>query len=271
MAIKLKLASYNIQNGVYEESIVKNIHTLVAEGVDVFCLQETRAIKQNFICDRLKNELGGEWQVEYFLGDTNPRIDVGLTMIWKTSKLKLKNLEKILLPKLQSLNFYERYVTSVPKPPQRGAMIASFDVNGSELRITNLHLDWQGGVSQRMNQVEYLTSHLRKKLNVINEVIAGDFNTIGREASSISQRDKIKQIFKNNFIEAFPDLKWTSDGASIDPARCFSNFQKLLVNFGMRFYQRLDYLFVKGIKLKEAKMEKMEGSDHYPLVITFEV
>lgn len=271
MPVKLKLASYNIQNGVYEESIVKNIHTLVAEDVDVFCLQETRVIKQDFICERLKNELGSEWQVEYFLGDKNPRIDVGLTMIWKTAKLKLQNLEKILLPKLESLNFYERYITSVPRPPQRGAMIASFDVNGGELRITNLHLDWQGGVSQRMNQVEYLASHLRKNSNLINEIIAGDFNTIGGEKSSISQRYRIKKILKNNFIEALPDLKWTFDGASIDPARGFSNFQKLLVRFGIRFYQRLDYLFVKGIKLKEAKMEKMEGSDHYPLVIIFEV
>ena len=62
----LTLVSYNIQNGVYEESIIKNIHTLIAEGVDVFCLQETRVIKPKFICDRLKNELGSEWQVEYF-------------------------------------------------------------------------------------------------------------------------------------------------------------------------------------------------------------
>ncbi len=89
---------------------------------------------------------------------------------------------------------------------------------------------------------------------------------------SLSAKNTIKKILGNDFIEAFPDIKWTSDGASIDPAIGFSNFQKLLVRFGVRFYQRLDYLFVKGIKLKEAKMEKMmKGSDHYPLVITFEV
>lgn len=271
MSRKITLVSYNIQDGIHEDLIVENIHKMVRNGVDIFCLQETRVIKPNFIVDRLKTELGDEWQGESFLGVANPRTEIGLTILWKSTKLNLQELEKVLLPKLNYVSLYERCITYILKPTQRGAIIATFNINGVMLRITNLHLDFKGGISRRMSQVEYLALHLSKKPTVPHEIIAGDFNTTGSKASSKKQQNQIEQLFRNDFTDAFPDLGWTFDGVSVDPERIFSSLQNLFVRLGVRLYRRLDYVFLKNIAVAEAKMEKLKGSDHYPLVITFEV
>lgn len=268
MPTKLTLVSYNIQDGIHEDLIVNNIHKMVAEGADIFCLQETRIIKSSFIIDRLKAELGNEWQVESFLGMDNPRTEIGLTLLWKSTNLHLQELEKVLLPKLNYVSLYERCIACVLKPVQRGAMIATFIVNGGLVRITNLHLDFKGGTSRRMSQVEYLALHLSKKSAVLHEIIAGDFNTTGGKASSKYQQNQIERLLGEDFTDAFPDLKWTFDGASVDSGRIFSGLHTLLVRFGARLYRRLDYVFLKNVDVIEAKMEKLKGSDHYPLIIT---
>ncbi len=270
MAVKLKLASYNIQDGIYEDLIIQNVHRMVSEGVDIFCLQETRIIKPNFIIDRLKAELGDEWQGEYFLGVDNPRLEVGLTILWKSVKLNLQELDKFFLPKLNYVGLYDHFITSVFTPAQRGAMIATFDINGTIVRITNLHLDFKNGAARRRSQVEYLVDHLSKN-PVLHEIICGDFNTSVKNGTSKNQKNWIGQSLQNEFVDAFPDLKWTFDGASIDPTRFFSGIHKLLLRLGVRFYRKLDYIFLKNINLTNAKMEQLKGSDHYPLVITFEV
>lgn len=269
MSEKLRLVSYNIQNGVHQDAVTRNFRKMADEKIDIFCLQEARATEQDFIGDRLQTQLGNEWQGEHFLGTDNPRIDLGLSIFWKSARLQLKELEKVHLPKVEKLGFFERQATSTPKPPQRGAVIATFDVNNTPLRITNLHLDWQGGVSQRMAQLRHLATHLKQKPDVTHEIICGDFNTLGSKASAKKQQNEMQRIIGEDFTEVFPDLKWTSDGASIDPQRGLSNIQGMLVNLGIRFYQRLDYVFVRGVTVVDAKMQRIDGSDHYPLVVTF--
>jgi len=270
MSAKLKLASYNIQDGLYEDLIVDNIHKMVSDGVDIFCLQETRIIKSDFIVERLKKELGNGWRGEYFLGIDNPRTEIGVTILWKSTKLNLQELEKIFLPKLNYVSLYDYFITSFFKPAQRGAMIATFSINGVLLRITNLHLDFKNGTARRMNQVEYLTYHLNKKPTAHHEIIGGDFNTHIPKVT-LKERNWIISLLGNEFVDAFPNLEWTFDGASIDPKRVFSGLQKILLSLGIRFYRKLDYIFLKNIKLTDAKMENFKGSDHYPLIITFEV
>lgn len=265
----LRLVSYNIQNGVHVDNIVRNIGQMQKNGVEIFCTQEARAIQPYFVGDRLEQELGDKWHAEYYLGKDNPRIDLGLGILWNSTKVQLQELERVSLPKLKKLSLIERKVTSVPKPPQRGAIVANFKLNNEPLRITNLHLDWQGGVSHRMTQLEYLISRIKQKPTVSREIICGDFNTTGGQNSAKEQRERIRTILGTNFTEVFPDLEWTSDGVSIDPKRGFSSIQRFLVGLGIRFHQRLDYVFVKGVYVTEAKMERVKGSDHFPLVVTF--
>lgn len=268
MPEKLKLVSYNIQNGIYADNIARNIGHLKENGAEIFCVQEARKIESYFIGDRLEQELGDKWQGEYSLGTDNPRIDLGLGILWNSAKLQLQELERVPLPKLKNLSLIERQVTSTPKPPQRGAIVAIFNVNGDHLRVTNVHLDWQGGVTQRMAQMQYLVSYLKQKPAIAREIICGDFNTIGRQNSARRQQEQIQRLLGGNFTEVFPDLEYTSDGVSIDPKRGFSKVQRLLVRLGIRFHQRLDYIYVKGLDAANAKMEKVNGSDHYPLVVT---
>lgn len=270
MSEKLRLVSYNIQNGIHQDSILRNLGKMADENVDIFCLQEVRATQSGFIGDRLATEFGNEWEGQHFLGTDNPRIDLGLSIFWKSKRLQLIELEKVNLPKLEKLSFIEKQVTSIPKPPQRGAIITTFDVSDSPLRITNLHLDWQGGIPHRMAQLRYLVSHLKQKPDVAHEIICGDFNSTGGQDSAKKQQNEMQRILGHDFNEVFPDLNWTSDGVSIDPQRGFSKVQGFLVNLGIRFYQRLDYVFVKGITVTDTKMEKISGSDHFPLVVDFE-
>lgn len=262
------LVSYNIQNGVYADSIVRNIGHMQKNGVGIFCVQEAREIESDFVGDRLEQELGDKWQGEYYLGTNNPRIDLGLGILWNSTSVQLQELERVPLPKLKELSLIERQVTSTPQPPQRGAIVATFNVNGYPLRVANVHLDWQSGVSQRMTQLEYLVSHLKQKPAISREIICGDFNTTGRQDSARKQQEKMQRILGVNFTEVFPELKWTSDGGTIDPKRGFSKVQRLLVGLGIRFHQRLDYIYVKGVDVADAKMEKVKGSDHFPLVVT---
>lgn len=272
MPTEFKLVSYNIQDGIYEDLIIQNIHTLVDDGADIFCLQETRTIKlkPDFIVDRLKAELGNEWQGECFLGIDNPRLEVGLTILWKSTNIHLLGLEKIFLPKSNYVGLYDSLIRYFFIPAQRGAIVATFDINGIKLRIANLHLDFKQGVARRMSQVKYLAAKLGQK-SVTHEIICGDFNTSVKNDSARKQKNWVEQILGNEYVEAFPMLKWTFDGASIDPAKFFSSAHKLLLRLGLRFYRRLDYVFVKNLKTTKSKLEKLQGSDHYPLVITFEV
>lgn len=271
MSERLKLVSYNIQNAVHADNIALNVGQMQKNTADIFCLQEARLIDGDFVGDRLTGQLGEKWRGEFYLSTDNPSIDLGLGILWNSTKLRLQELERVPLPKLKKLSFIESLPTSSPNPPQRGAMVATFTLDGQPIRISNLHLDWQGQAAHRMDQLKYIVSHLGQKPGVDAEIICGDFNTAGSQNSARKQQNEIKAILGEGFTEAFPDLRWTSDGASIDPARGLSNIQGLLVNLGIRFYQRLDYVFVKGLSVTDARMEKIDGSDHYPLVVTFEV
>lgn len=270
MTRHLTLASYNIQDGIYEDLIIQNILQMAQEGVDVFCLQETRQIKEDFIIDRMKKELGNEWQTETLLGNDNPRLELGLTFLWNAKQLELTTLEKILFPKKDFVGVYDQLIRTFFTPMQRGALIAVFKKNGNLLRITNLHLDMKNGPARRLHHVAYIANHLKKN-PMKQEIICGDFNTSVTTTFGKRQKKRIEALFGNDFVDAFPDLKWTFDGASIDESTFYRHVHKLFIKAGFRLYRKLDYIFVKHVRLKSTTQNIMPGSDHYPLIITFEV
>lgn len=266
----LTLTSYNIQDGLYEDQIVQNIIDMVQEGVDIFCLQETRLIKNDFIVDRMKKELGTQWQSESFLGTDNPKLELGLTILWQSKKLHLLKLEKMLFPKNNYVGVYDKLIRSFFTPMQRGALIASFDIGGVTARITNLHLDMKNGGSRRLNHIAYLTTYL-KKYPVKHEIVCGDFNTSVTTTLGKRQKKRVEELLGNEFIDAFPNLKWTFDGASIDPNKYYSSVHKLFIKAGFRLYRKLDYIFVRDMLLIQSTQKIMSGSDHHPLIATVEL
>lgn len=244
--MNLKIATYNIEFGRRINQVTDNIQKLASDGVNLFCLQEVRESVQKPLLKIILKKLGSGWLSDSFIG-TGSR-DLGLATVWYSDVIQLKKSDKLLLPKLNKYSFHElvaRKLTLnfVKTTPQRAALINTFHFQGQLIRICNLHLDCAGGFTHKAKQLDHITNYL-KSLPQIDRVIAcGDFNTIGPAVFTGWQEQKIRTLLGDNFINVHPQALST---------------QKKL-------FQRLDYIFVNGIEIKRARVEKMKGSDHFPL------
>lgn len=179
MIKEIQVVSYNVQNGLYSEEIVSNIRRIGSTRKTIFCLQEIRsATGRKFIADTLTDTLSGDgWKGEYFLGSGNLEVDLGLGILYQPDNSYLMETERILLPKITGFNLFEILWTPGGRPAQRGALVTTFGLGDKTIRVTNLHLDWQGGFSQRARQLSYIASYLKKMPIVDGEIVCGDFNT----------------------------------------------------------------------------------------------
>jgi endonuclease/exonuclease/phosphatase family metal-dependent hydrolase len=127
-----------------------------------------------------------------------------------------------------------------PKIIKRGALIGTFIFEQKKIRITNIHLDFQGGNAHRVNQLKYLVDYLASEAPEKHEIICGDFNTLG----IFYKKEKILSLEKqigNTFRSILPK-PYTS-----------------------AVVQQLDYIFIKNLAVHEANILKIQGSDHFPL------
>lgn len=244
--MNLKIATYNIHHGLKLKKITENINKLSKDGVVVFCLQEMReSIKEISVLNACLEALGDNWEYETFLEPDS--FNFGLCLIWKSNILKSKKIDKIILPEIPKSNI-RVMVKKIKKTIQRGVLVGTFEVDGKLLRISNVHLDCHGQFAQRARQLTSLISYLKSDDSVDCEIICGDFNTIGAEALSKKQEKKILAILGEGFINAYP--------------RPTPTFHLL---------QRLDYVFVKNMKVNKAEVLKLKGSDHFPLIASLEI
>lgn len=244
--MNIKIATYNIHHGLKLNKVVDNIKKLSKDGVSVFCLQEMReSTKHSVILQTCIEALGEGWEYETFLEPDSYHF--GLCIFWRKNILKLKKIEKLILPKIPKSNI-RVIVKKIKQPINRGALVGTFKFKNKLIRISNIHLDCHGQFIQRERQLKYLVQHLKSDSLPKTEIICGDFNTIGVEALSQKQEKKILDIFGSGFINAHPKRTPT-----------------------FHFLQRLDYIFVKNIKVQKAEVIKMKGSDHFPLVADLEV
>jgi endonuclease/exonuclease/phosphatase family metal-dependent hydrolase len=250
MESKLTIVTYNIHHGSKAEAITSNIVSLAANGVNVFCLQEIRKQPgESFLLDSLLKKLGSDWKAEYIIKpDSN---DLGLCTIWDNSKLQAVNFEPLLLPKLQKLYFYElaweKIRKEYPRPVQRAVLIGDFLVNGKRLRITNVHLDWQGGAKQRSMQLSHVYTHVKSKEKADHEIMCGDFNTIGFYRFHKRRLKKIKHLVGNEFENQPPKKPTTT------------------------YLETLDHVFVKNLAIIKTEIIKLKGSDHFPLLAEIQI
>ena len=218
----LKIATYNIHHGINQKKIVENIQKLSKDGVSVFCLQEVREFSKKIsTLNAYLEALGDEWEYEKFIEPDS--YNFGLCFIWKKSVLKNKKIEKLVLPKIPKLNI-RVLVKRIKKPIDRGALIGTFKINGKLLRIINVHLDCHGQFLHREKQIRALMLYLKDSTRIKQEIICGDFNTIGAEALSKKQEKKILDILGSGFKNAYPKSTPT-----------------------FLLFQRLDYIFVKNM------------------------
>lgn len=249
MPKKLKIISYNIHKSLKNKAIVKNVKKISASGASVICLQEVRSSEDNFIVNEILHELGSAWEAHSFLSPEENSFDYGLCILWKTEALKPLEFKKIRLPILGVNNpvwqFLQIIYHGKPGPHMRGALIGTFsDNDGKKVRISNIHLDWQGRLKHRIKQIKYLKENLDYAEEVHCEIVCGDFNTIGL----FTRKRQIKKI------SAALGEQFTHNpepGATMAVSR-----------------QALDHIFVKGFGMHEHGVYKLKGSDHYPVMAT---
>lgn len=248
---QFKIVSYNINNSIRTKQVIDNISNFAAMGVSVFCLQEVRPheSEDQFIGDLILNTLGPRWKGEFFLGINPKSFDYGLALIWNLEVLQPTKFEKIFFPMLNKMRLYEQALEFVKvkdiRLTQRGALIGAFSYAGSQLRINNVHLDWQGGSEHRFSQFEYLIKYLDAEMPPVEyEIICGDFNTLGIRDNS-KELNRIQALLGEKFISSFPKFTRTTT-----------------------HFQHLDHIFARNLKISQGKVFRLPGSDHYPIMTT---
>lgn len=266
---ELTIATYNILFANEAEKIIENIAAMAKAGVSIFCLQELVNIPNKaFITDLIVKRLGPQWKAAYHVGSEYSKVSIGTGIIWDATDLTLTKNEKILLPKINNFDFFERLyykVVGVPAIPlQRKAITCYFLYQGKQLRVTSVHLDNVGGPFHRRKQLSYLLSFLQKK-HVDQEIICGDFNTFDLLKTGYEKR-LIKRLMNNEFTDASHAIDWTSDIHNIDFKTSVKIFPWFINTFHIHIRRRLDYIWVKQIRVLSCRKLKVSGSDHLPII-----
>lgn len=186
---ELHFVSYNICMGKNAQKVVGNLEQFAYRGARLFCLQEVRrSYKDVSVIDLLLKRLGPLWQAESFLSSKSKSFDYGLCLVWHSETLEPIKFEHLSLPRLHILGLsemaYEIFTRRGFRSIQRGVLVGHFIYQGQPLRISNLHLDWQGGLKHRLKQIKFLREHLQEQGKLAREIVCGDLNTIffGRTA-----------------------------------------------------------------------------------------
>lgn len=257
MSDSFKIATYNIQHGTNSDKIVANITTLAQSGINIFCLQEVRHHpNKTFIVDYLLNTLGENWKAEYLI--SSKTFDLGLCTIWDSNKIECIKFDSVLLPKLGKIKLYEKLYLKLHRkiekvdnkninPETKAALIGEFNFKGKKIRITNTHLDWLGGVSQRGRQLEQIKDTLNPYQGNIFEVICGDFNTLGFYKFQNKIKKQINCLLCEGFVSAFENKPTTKS------------------------WQTMDHILVKNLEVIKSDILKLKGSDHYPLLAEIKI
>lgn len=273
-AKELILVTYNIQFSYHTEEIKKNILKMALMGASIFCLQEVVCNSdQTFIVNILLEKLGSDWKAIHNLGAENSKLEMGNCIIWNTKVLKLEKEQKEFLPKHKALVVHEKIfswiVGGITVPFQRRVIVGYFKFNNISIRITNIHLDQNGGLKNRKIQLKYLANTLRKN-SYTHEIICGDFNSFdllktGKEARMHAE------ILSKDFVDVSKDSGWTADLNDIDLDKGNTVFKFLIKNMRIHIRRKLDYIWAKNITSLKCEKLLLKGSDHKPLISCLEI
>jgi endonuclease/exonuclease/phosphatase family metal-dependent hydrolase len=272
---QLIVATYNIQSSLHPSQITKNILKMARKGVTVFCLQELVAYRDRpFIGDLLLKKLGKDWQAVYHLGQARSLLGMGNGIIWHTKTLTLKDHQKVLLPPSPPLAIHEKafvwLAAGLTAPLRRRALIGRFRFNGKLVRITNLHLDFNGGTVQRVKQLKYLKNLLAHDNKNAREIICGDFNCL--DLLNIGAEHRIyHQVLGDQYQDASERVGWTGDLNKIDSSQGMKLFARLIKIFRLQVRRKIDYVWVKNVTVEECYKLAWSGSDHYPVLASLRI
>lgn len=269
---QLIIATYNIQFATNEEKILNNLEQLAKDGVEVICLQEIITnLQEEFIVNKILNRLGPAWQAIYHVGEAQKeaKLSIGTCILWKKNKLALKHEEKILLPKLTKFalheSLYYKIIGARGVTLQRRAITGYFIFQNKTLRISSIHVDNVGGPKHRIRQVAHFILELHKKPAPAYEIICGDFNSFDLLKTGTEKR-LLQKTLGNDFVDASKNVDWTGDIYNIDFSTSIPIFPWFIKTFNVHIKRRLDYIWVKKLKVIECRKRIYSGSDHLPII-----
>ncbi len=272
---ELIIATYNIQFSINRERLIDNIINMTNKGVSLFCLQEVVwGPGKTFMVDMLLKELGGEWKAICNLGAEKSILGMGNCIIWNTKVLKLESEQKVFLPKYSTLAIHEKVfswiVGGVMESFQRRVIIGCFELtNTKKVRVTNVHLDQNGGLKNRKRQLEYLMNNLQKN-KFYHEIVCGDFNSFDLLESG-KEMVMHKEVMGGEFRDISKDTGWTADLNNINLVKGRKVLEFLIKKLQVHIRKKLDYLWVKNISSSKCEKLSLDGSDHKPLVAYLEI
>lgn len=271
MAQKLTIATYNVQFSLNPTQIRKDVLTMAQKGVSIFCLQEVvRYENQKFLLDILLEDLGPGWKAIYNLGREKKNLGMGNGILWNVQKIKLKNKQEIFLPKSRTYLPHEMIFSLIAGgiivPFQRRTISGTFQIDEKYIRITNLHLDHNGGLKNRGKQLKYLVNVIKKETKVDCEIICGDFNSFDLLKRGEEYRQE-KEIIGSDFHDISDNVAWTADlGNTKLKCGMFLNF--FIKHIHIK--RKLDFIWAKNMKRISCETLPVNTSDHRPLIAFLE-
>jgi endonuclease/exonuclease/phosphatase family metal-dependent hydrolase len=134
--------------------------------------------------------------------------------------------------------------TSAKDAAQKAALAATVWVDGRRIRVANVHL--QSGLTPRQigpQLAEALAGIEGANDEAVPVVVAGDFNTFGREHLAAVAREAVR----HRLTAVLPEGTQTFSFA------------------GIEMPVQLDHVFVRGLVSRGAGRGPRRGSDHYPV------
>lgn len=273
----LKVVSYNTEFSRQVQSLLANLISMRDAGVDVFCLQEVCRYKdKRFFIDLLLEKFGKDWKAEFNLSNESEYLlNHGVAIVWNNEKLKLQNIEKVFLPKDNSLPPLELFISLIGgfsnRPVPRKALIATFQLGNEKVRITSIHLDFTGGLKKRMRQMKYFLNHLQSKEDTKSEIVCGDLNTFDTFNTGREHEEMLRLFKKYSFVDASSKVKWSIDLMNAGFGKGVLSAKRILSTINLHIYKKLDYIWSKNLKVLHSKRIDVPGSDHFPVMAEFEI
>jgi len=288
--VKLNILTYNIRGDLWNPECTDEFTALVHKHeVDVICLQEVvrtfnqgqRSEEDANILQELKRSLAEEFDTVEYLPVQASDKSIGNAILFRHDGLCSigQNYGKAF-PKRSSRALPEEWADKFLVPMRRVIMSEKFTMDHKKLIVYNVHLDYFGGDTRRISQIQHffnLWGGEREGENII-EIIAGDFNTwLPYKLMKLYRRISILARFltKKGFIEASRHIPWTqifdrseADSSSQKGIRQTNALERFVGKFDRSFKQKLDHIWIRG-DAEVISCERLDValSDHYPVLL----
>lgn len=259
--MEFTLLTYNVlYNIAYNE-----LDDIIQEHApDIICLQEVDTDEANL----RKLEKNGYKLADYSNSFIRLGKIFGVATFYNQKKIKFINSDIFQVPRsiYEVLLFIIRILRGGNKP--RTILKTDFLLkdNGKKIFIHNIHLavfESNGArVKQMRKMMEFVNLDKERSL-----IVSGDFNY------QPYRRKQLETLMKGHGLSEATRLinytmKMTNDG-KLEEYNLFQRFLSKLIRRFINDRFKVDYIFYRNLKLKEAKRINVRYSDHFPILASF--